>query len=152
MRTYFQVLSKDEQAQVHERTLGVLAKTGVRVDTSQGRRFLKDAGADVDENTHIVRFPRTLVEEALRLMPKAFTLGARRPGWDLPMNADRCTLLIDGEAIYALDRESGERRPGTVKDWLDEGLVESVDMTDVADSFFDVDSPADLVECERRLS
>lgn len=128
MRTLLQVLSQDERAQVHERTLGILAKTGVRVDTAQGRRFLKDAGADVDENTNIVRFPRALVEEALGLAPKEFTLGARRPGWDLRMNSDECTLLIDGEAVFALDRETRERRPGTVKDWLDATrLIDALD-------------------------
>jgi trimethylamine--corrinoid protein Co-methyltransferase len=118
VRTLLQVLSEDERAKVHERTLGVLAHTGVRVDTVQGRRFLEDAGADVDENTNIVRFPRTLLEEALRLAPKEFALGARRPGWDLQMNAAGCTLLIDGEAVFVLDSDTGERRPGIKKDWL----------------------------------
>jgi len=106
----------------------VLAKTGVRVDTARGRQFLKDAGAEVDEHTHIVRFPRALVEESLRLAPKGFTLGARRPDWDLPMNAGDCTLLIDGEAMFVLDRETGERRPGTFHDWLEATrLIDALD-------------------------
>ena len=123
MRTLLQVLSEEERHQVHERTLGVLAKTGVRVDTAQGRRFLKDAGAEVDENRHIVRFPRALVEESLRLAPKEFTLGASRPGWDLTMNGGDCTLLMDGEAMFVLDPESGERRTATNKDWLQATLL-----------------------------
>ena len=128
MRTFLQVLSEDERAQVHERTLSILAKTGVRVDTAQGRRILKDAGAEVDENTNIVRFPRALVEESLRLAPREFTLGARRPGWDLTMNAGDCTLLIDGEAMFVLDRKTGERRPGTVQDWLEATrLIDALD-------------------------
>jgi trimethylamine--corrinoid protein Co-methyltransferase len=128
VRTVLQVLSEKEQAEAHERTLGVLAKTGVRVDTARGRQFLKDAGAEVDEHTHIVRFPRALVEESLRLAPKAFTLGARRPDWDLPMNAGDCTLLIDGEAMFVLDRETGERRPGTFHDWLEATrLIDALD-------------------------
>jgi trimethylamine--corrinoid protein Co-methyltransferase len=123
-----QVLSKDEQAQVHERTLRVLARTGVRVDTAQGRQFLKAAGADVDENTHAVRFPRVLVEESLRLAPKEFTLGARRPGWDVRMNGGDCTLLVDGEAMFVLDPETGERRPGTIQDWLEATrLIDALD-------------------------
>jgi trimethylamine--corrinoid protein Co-methyltransferase len=123
-----QVLSKDEQAQVHERTLRVLARTGVRVDTAQGRQFLKAAGADVDENTHVVRFPRVLVEESLRLAPKEFTLGARRPGWDVRMNGGDCTLLVDGEAMFVLDPETGERRPGTIQDWLEATrLIDALD-------------------------
>lgn len=128
MRTLLQVLSEDERAQVHERALGVLAKTGLRVDTAQGRQILRDAGAELDENTNIVRFPRTLVEEALRVTPGQFTLGARRPGWDLHMNGGDCTLLIDGEAIFVLDRGTGERRPGTFHDWLEATrLIDALD-------------------------
>ncbi len=118
MRASLQLLSKDEQAQVHERSLQILAKTGVRVDTDKGRQILKEAGAQVDESTKIVRFPRDLVEESLKLAPREFTLGARRDGWDLDMNKDDCALLADGEAIFVLDSETGERRAGTPADWL----------------------------------
>jgi trimethylamine--corrinoid protein Co-methyltransferase len=119
LKTLLQVLSENERAEVHERTLRVLSRTGVRVDTAHGRQILKDAGAEVDESAHIVRFPRALVEGALQRAPKEFSLGARRSGWDLRVNAGHCTLLADGEGMYTLDRETGERRPTTSKDWLD---------------------------------
>jgi len=128
VRTLLQVLSEDQRAQVHERSLSVLSRTGVRVDTAKGRAILEEAGAEVDQNTRIVRFPRTLVEDSLRSAPSDFTLGARRPGWDLKMNSGDCTLLIDGLAIYALDRETGERREGTFNDWLEATrLTDSLD-------------------------
>jgi trimethylamine--corrinoid protein Co-methyltransferase len=117
MKTRLQVLSHNERTKVHERTLRVLVKTGVRVDTAQGRQFLREAGADVDENTNVVRFPRTLVEEALRLAPKQFVLGARRAGWDLRMNRGNSTLCIDGEALFTIDPETHQRRLGTTEDW-----------------------------------
>jgi molybdenum cofactor guanylyltransferase len=44
--------------------------------------------------------------------------------------------------------ESGGR---AVRRWLDHEHVESVDMNDIVASFFDVDTAADLAECERRL-
>lgn len=128
MRTLLQVLSEDERARVHERTLDVLAMTGLRVDTAQGRTILGDAGAEVDGNTNVVRFPRALVEESLRCASKEFALGARRPGWDLHMNGGECTLLIDGEAIYVLDRRTGERRLGEANDWLEATrLIDALD-------------------------
>jgi len=130
VRTLLQVLSDDQRAQVHERSLSVLSRTGVRVDTARGRAILEEAGADVDNNTHIVRFPRTLVEDSLESAPKEFCLGARRPGWDLKMNSGDCTLLIDGKAVFALDRETGERREGTFNDWL-----EATRLTDALDEF-----------------
>ena len=130
MKTLLQVLSEDQRAQVHERTLSVLSRTGVRVNTAKGRAILEEAGAEVDKNTCVVRFPRTLVEESLRSAPKDFTLGARRPGFNLRMNNGDCTLLIDGLAVYAHDRETGERRAGTFNDWL-----EATRLTDALDEF-----------------
>jgi trimethylamine--corrinoid protein Co-methyltransferase len=128
MQTLLQVLSEEERAQVHERTLSLLATTGVRVDTARGREIFNSAGAEVDENTRIVRIPKTMVEEALRLAPKEFTLGARRPGWDLRMNTGDCALLIDGEATSVLDRVSGERRLSTFNDWRDATrLIDAID-------------------------
>jgi len=117
MRTILQVLSEDEQTRIHERTLKILAKTGVRVDTARGREILKGVGAEVDSN-NTVRIPRALVEESLRLAPREFTLGARRQGWNLSLGEGGCTLCADGTAPFVLDWESGERRSGTFNDWL----------------------------------
>ncbi len=61
METLLRVLSDDEKAGVHERTLKILAETGVRVETDKGRQILKDAGAEVDEVTKIAKIPRNLV-------------------------------------------------------------------------------------------
>ena len=130
MKASFQVLAAEEKARVHERTLSILADTGVRVDTAQGRGFLKEAGAEVNENSHLVRFPRSLVEESLKLVTKTFSLGARRPGWGLEMNAGECTLVGGGEGIFVADRETGERRRSTYQDWL-----EATKMTDSLDEF-----------------
>jgi len=128
LETLLQVLSDDEKARIHERTLKILAETGVQVNTEKGRLYLKNAGADVDENTNIVRFPFALVEESLRLAPKVFRLGARRPGWDLPMNTGDCSLIADGEGISVIDRETGEHRPTTFKDWLEATrLIDALD-------------------------
>ena len=128
MRTFLQVLSEDERTQIHERSLDVLARVGMRVDTAEGRRALAAAGAEVDETTRIVRFPPALVTEALRLAPKRFSLGARRPGWSIPMNAGKAALVMSGEATHVLDVATGEVRPSTRADWLEATrLIDAVD-------------------------
>lgn len=128
MKTLLQVLSGDERAQVHDRTLKLLAETGARVETAPGREMLRAAGAMVDENRKTVRFPRSLVEESLRLAPKRYTLGGRRPGCDLHMNGGDCTLLVDGEAMFVLDRQTGERRLGMSQDWMEATrLIDALD-------------------------
>ena len=93
---------EDEKSEVHERTLKILGRTGVRVDTARGRKILKEAGAQVDENNRIAQLPQHLIEQALDSAPKKFTLGARRSGWDLPLNTGDCTLLLDGRALRSL--------------------------------------------------
>lgn len=118
METDLRVLSESEVSQVHERSMSVLASMGVRVDSTRARKILKSAGADVDNKTRIVRFPRSMIEESLRLAPRKFSLGGRRPGWEYKVNDGKCTLLADGAAIYVIDGLTGDRRVAGFEDWL----------------------------------
>jgi trimethylamine---corrinoid protein Co-methyltransferase len=128
METALRVLSDHEIEQVQERTLSLLATTGIRVDTERGRKILKDAGADVDHDTSIVRFPRSLIEECLQLAPHAFTLGGRRPDWNFTVNNNESTLLADGAAVHVIDSQTGERRLPTYDDWLEATqLIDALD-------------------------
>jgi trimethylamine--corrinoid protein Co-methyltransferase len=128
MRTQGEVLSTDECAEVHERSLKLLADTGVRVASGPARRLLKRSGAQVDEAAQRARFPRALIEDSLKVAVRNFTLGARRADWNLEMNAGECSLLADGGAVSVLDWESGEIRPGTFQDWLDAThLIDALD-------------------------
>jgi len=117
MQLQIQVLSEDEKAQVHERTLTVLSTFGVRCDTAEGRRILAAAGALVDEQTRMVRFPPELVESLLAQATRRFTVHGRRPGWSFPVGAGAFTLLADGGATAVFDAATGERRPSTADDW-----------------------------------
>jgi trimethylamine--corrinoid protein Co-methyltransferase len=130
MTTVLQVLTADECERVHEETLELLAKTGVRVDSQRGRELLQEAGAIPARADDVLRLPPKLVETALELAQRHFALGGRRPGWSLPMNAGQCSLVADGGAIYALNAKDGERRPATFADWQ-----QATRLTDALDEF-----------------
>ncbi len=156
MRAQIQVLSTDECAQIHDRSLKLLAGTGVRVMSERGRKILGKAGAEVDQNTHMVRFPRALVEAALKLASRKFKLGGRRDDWDLDMNIGECSLLADGGAVSVLDWESGEIRPGTFDDWVDAThLVDALDEIGIywnmVEGGFSSNSHADFVSYYRNV-
>lgn len=119
MRSSLRVLSDDEQAEIHERSLRILSKTGVRVETQKGRACLAQYGATVSRNSDIVHFPRGLIEQSLQSVPKDVVLGARRPGRDFPLNRGACTLLMSGEGTHVLDRDTGQYRGATFNDWLE---------------------------------
>jgi len=128
METNLKVLSEAEVIQVHERSMSVLATTGLRVDSARARKILKSAGADVDNKTKIVRFPRSMIEETLKIAPKKFSLGGRRPGWEFKVNDGKCTLLADGAATYVIDGLTGDRRVAGFDDWLDATrMIDSLD-------------------------
>ncbi len=78
-------LTQAEIERVHEASLAILADTGVRVHGEVALPLLADAGARVDREAGIARIPRELVERALALAPRAFTLGARNPALDFPV-------------------------------------------------------------------
>jgi trimethylamine--corrinoid protein Co-methyltransferase len=117
METALRVLAEEECHRIHEESLRIVWETGIRVDTERGRNYLKQAGASVDENTHIVRIPRELVEVSLASAPKNFSLGGRQPGKTIPMNMGECAVVMDGGAIYTFDAEQNTRRPATLDDW-----------------------------------
>jgi trimethylamine--corrinoid protein Co-methyltransferase len=157
VKTYLQVLSDDERERVHEHTLALLETKGLRVDTAEGRRILAAAGALVDESTRMVRFPRDLVAEMLGRVPEAFSLGGRRPGFSLPMNAGGFTLLADGGGTLVIDHETGERRQGVQQDWLDSTrLIDAIDDVGLywwmVEADIDVSSPSGLITYWRHLA
>ena len=119
MTASLQVLTPDDRAQIHERSLRILETVGMRCDSVEGRLILAKAGARVVEATDRVYFPPELVEEALEQAPRNFALGGRRPGFSIPMNAGQSTLCNDGEALLVYDYESGEFRQPTFDAWRD---------------------------------
>ncbi len=132
MQATVRVLSDDELGRIHEETLKILHHTGVRVDTARGRKFLKKAGANVDEASHIVHFPPRLVEEALKQAPKDFCLNGRRPTSSIPMNQAKCAIVLDGSAVHTYDVSLQARRPATLEDWyLATRLGDSLEEIDV---------------------
>ncbi len=128
MTTSLRVLSDAEIAEIHEKSLAVLARTGMRIDSERARRILAEAGAQVDHAERRVRFPRSLVEASLAAAPRRFSLGGRREGFELPMNVGECTLMPDGETTTFYDPATGERRAPTHRDWADATrLIDTMD-------------------------
>ncbi len=107
-------LDQDGLARLHEASLGILDTTGVAVTSEVIRGRMARAGARVDGDR--VRLPAALVQTALAAAPAEYTLAARDPAWDLPLDGAHGYLSVDGSAAEILDLETGERRPSTEAD------------------------------------
>ena len=103
-------------AEIHEATLDVLARVGVRFASPRALAVLRESGAEVDAETLVARLPRELVEEAVSRAPREVLLAARDPARDVVLDGARTWLTLDGTGAATLDHRTGERRPSTAAD------------------------------------
>jgi trimethylamine:corrinoid methyltransferase-like protein len=65
-------VSDDQLEAIHEASLTVLQEIGMDFLHAEARAMLKDAGAEVDEASERVRFPRDLIESVIGLRRRSF--------------------------------------------------------------------------------
>jgi trimethylamine--corrinoid protein Co-methyltransferase len=116
MRMQCSFLSESEKQRIHEDTLRILSEVGVKFLSPKALKLLESSGAAVDRESMVARISPAMVEQALRTAPKSFTLGARNPSFDFKMPSAYTGYTLDGAATFAVDFESGQRRPAVTKD------------------------------------
>ena len=118
-RSRVQPLSDADVQRIHEATLHVIEHVGVRFPSPRALELWQAPGAQVDLQTSTVRAPAALIEKALRSAPPTFTLAARDPQQDLPLDGDHVFVGTDGCGVEVLDLESGQRRRSCLQDVAD---------------------------------
>jgi trimethylamine:corrinoid methyltransferase-like protein len=114
-----EVLTPAEIRRVHEATLEIIERVGVRFPSSTALDIWADHGATVDRATSVVRVPGDLIERALSTAPPAYSLAARDPARDLPLDGHHVHLATDGCGIEVLDPWSLEVRRSALSDVAD---------------------------------
>ncbi|MBN1349384.1 trimethylamine methyltransferase family protein [candidate division KSB1 bacterium] len=64
-----QILTEQQKSEIHERSLGLLAKIGVKLDHDQARERVIRAGAKSGSEKNQIVFPPEMVAEAMQLAP-----------------------------------------------------------------------------------
>jgi trimethylamine--corrinoid protein Co-methyltransferase len=118
-RLRLEVLSDVDVERLHAATLAVIATTGVRFPSTRALDIWEEHGADVDRETKIVRAPGQLIEDALAQAPPAYTLAARDPALDLPLDGNHVYVGTDGCGVEVIDLYSGARRRSRLQDVAD---------------------------------
>ena len=109
-------LSQDELDAIHNASLEVLEKTGIKVMSDKALDILKKAGAKVDYEANHASIPGDLVKEALKRAPKTITFAARHPKHDFVLNKQKPHFSTSGTSTFIIDGETGERRLSTSED------------------------------------
>ena len=116
-------LTQEEIESVHNASLQVLEKTGIKVMSKVALDILKKAGAKVDYESNHAIIPRNAVEEALKMAPKTIMYGARNPEHDFLLNKQEAHFCVVGMSPFILDIETGRRRNSTTKDLASFSIV-----------------------------
>lgn len=115
---------------IHNASLTVLERTGVRIVDSECRTLFERAGALVDREADRVFIPRTLVEDALSKANRQVKLYSRDGRFDLDLRRGRVHLGTGGAAVKVVDLESGRARQSVLRDLYDIGrIVDTLDNT-----------------------
>ena len=141
MPIQIKILSDENLQRIHERSLHLLSRTGIQVDTQKGRTLLEQAGAVSKKGSNTIQLPEELVEKAIQSAPRDFLLGGRRQGWSFAVNSGDNTLCLDGEGPLVIDRDTDEVRPATRKDWLE--ITRMADFTDEVGVYWRMITPRD---------
>lgn len=105
-----QVLSEGQQAQFRQATLDVLQEVGVHCPSKKALEIYAEHGGLVDFEHQIVRLPAEVVLKYLAYAPRAYTMGARSPEFDLRVDGSASYCATDGCGVETVDFRTGKRR------------------------------------------
>ncbi len=114
-----EILTPQQVERIHTATLDVIENTGVRFPSPKALDIWQAHGASVDRETMIVKAPAQLIEQALKNAPPVYSLAARLPEQDLPLDGNHVYVGTDGCGVEVLDLHSGERRRSCLQDVAD---------------------------------
>lgn len=117
------ILTQEEVESIHYATLEVLSTVGVKFPSNKALNILRSHGCQVDDKSMIVKFPDKIIERYLTMAPSSYTLAARNPDLDLPLDGNHSYLGTDGCGVEILDAFTGERRMTTKNDVRDVARV-----------------------------
>ena len=116
-KTPHELISGAEVQAIHDASLQVMERTGLEMPLSKMRQQqAQDLGLKIDIELQRIYFPPAIVEAVIRQAPHSYTLCARNPNNDLPLDGAHGYLALDGSGTDVLDLDTGEVRPSTRAD------------------------------------
>ena len=110
------VFSDDQVAAMHEAALVILETQGMKVLSEDARVRYRDAGAEVDQSSQIVKLDRGLVGASLASAPHDITLHSVDPERHMPLTRGCVAFCPTSGPPNIMDTARG-RRAGTFEDF-----------------------------------
>ncbi len=117
----YKPLTTEEIQKIHATSLRVFAEVGVEVTLPVARKLFRDAGAEVDEASRVVRIDQDLVEQLLGKAPSVVRLCGRAENGELDcqIGGNRVYMGTGGTALNIQDPGSHDVRRAQLADVMD---------------------------------
>lgn len=109
--TGYKILDPNGVEAIHEATMRLMGEFGVKIFSEDARKFFKDAGCEVSEDSFMVKFPRELVEWAIDAAPGSFAMCGVDPVNDFVLGDGTVHFTTFGTGVQMLDLD------GNLKDF-----------------------------------
>jgi trimethylamine--corrinoid protein Co-methyltransferase len=124
-----QLLSEDQKRHIHQTTLELLRRTGVKVLVPEVQDLLEEAGCWVDGER--VYIPPHLVDWAIRVAPSRVVLCRRDGGQAITLEGRKGFYGTGSDTPFVRDAYTGERRKAVLEDVANVArLVDALDNVD----------------------
>lgn len=107
---------KSYEQQIHEASMRILKRTGMRFEHPEAQRVLRENGVDVDADG-VARFEEKQLMYWVNQAPHAFTLYARNPEHDITVGGDHLNPA-PGYGCPSVVERDGTVRSATMKDFV----------------------------------
>ena len=111
-----QVLAEDEIQQIHEATLALLEKCGIKILNPRILAFLKERGLTTRAGEELVFFSRVCVEDALARVPRTFEVFNRDGELAFVLGDGTPRIAAGHNAVFWMDSKTGKTRESTIAD------------------------------------
>ena len=129
-------LTPADGARLHDASLSILERTGVRLHDEEAVERLRGAGARVGDDGRVF-VPGSLVEWALSVAPRSVTLHRRGGQPAITLEGDNAWFGPGSDCLNILDHRTGERRRPTLGDVRDGlSMVDALPNMDFGMSMF----------------
>jgi len=116
-RHQLKVLTDDQVETIHEASLKILEKTGVRIDSEDAaKRLIKNGASRHATRKSVLTFPRSMTEDAIKKLPRYSKSYARDPKNDMVFDGETTYAHCEGGNPSTYDLETGRSRMSTYKD------------------------------------
>jgi trimethylamine---corrinoid protein Co-methyltransferase len=118
MQPKLSLLTEDLIERIVDEAYQLLLKPGIKVQNEEARKLLADAGAQVDEETMVVRIPAQIAKAALKTVPHTFQLFDYDGNPTVEYGGDAVQFDPGSSGISVLDPDTLEQKTAETPDLI----------------------------------